>query len=111
MRLLMHKLNRNKNDATTNAHDITPDESGHFGVYGGRFVSETLIGPLEELENAYKKYIDDPEFNAEFKSDLKHFVGRPSPLYYAESWSEKLGGAKIYLKRCLLYTSPSPRDS
>ena len=95
----MHKLNRNKNDATTNAHDITPDESGHFGVYGGRFVSETLIGPLEELEDAYKKYIDDPEFNAEFKSDLKHFVGRPSPLYYAESWSEKLGGAKIYLKR------------
>ncbi len=76
-----------------------PDAGGHFGVYGGRFVSETLMGPLEELEQAYHKYVNDPDFIAEFQRDLKHFVGRPSPLYHAERWSEKLGGAQIYLKR------------
>ena len=76
-----------------------PDESGHFGRYGGRFVAETLMGPLEELELAYHKYARDPEFLAEFEHELKQYVGRPSPLYHAEHWSKKLGGAQIYLKR------------
>jgi tryptophan synthase beta chain len=76
-----------------------PDERGHFGPYGGRFVSETLMGPLEELEEAYKKYLNDPEFMAEYEYELKHYVGRPSPLYHAKRWSEELGGAQIYLKR------------
>ena len=76
-----------------------PDESGHFGRYGGRFVAETLMGPLEELELAYHNYARDPEFLAEFEHELKQYVGRPSPLYHAEHWSRKLGGARIYLKR------------
>ena len=76
-----------------------PDEHGHFGVYGGRFVAETLIEPLEELTRAYEKYIHDEEFLAEFDRDLKTFVGRPSPLYHAHRWSGKLAGAQIYLKR------------
>ncbi len=76
-----------------------PDERGHFGPYGGRFVAETLMGPLEELRLAYERYKDDADFIAEFDYDLKQFVGRPSPLYLAERWTEKLGGAKIYLKR------------
>lgn len=80
-------------------YPILPDASGHFGQYGGRFVSETLMGPLDELEEAYEKYIKDPDFIAEFKSELKDFVGRPSLFYFAERWSKKLGGAKIYLKR------------
>ncbi|MCY3752413.1 MAG: tryptophan synthase subunit beta [Gammaproteobacteria bacterium] len=76
-----------------------PDEHGHFGIYGGRFVAETLIEPLEELTRAYEKYIQDEDFLAEFDHDLKTFVGRPSPLYHARRWSDKLGGAQIYLKR------------
>ena len=76
-----------------------PDERGHFGPYGGRFVSETLMAAIEELTEAYESAIKDPEFLAEFDSDLQHYVGRPSPLYHAKSWSEKLGGAQIYLKR------------
>ena len=76
-----------------------PDEHGHFGIYGGRFVAETLIEPLDELTRAYKKYLHDEEFLAEFDRDLKTFVGRPSPLYHARRWSEKLGGARVYLKR------------
>ena len=76
-----------------------PDEHGHFGIYGGRFVAETLIEPLEELTRAYRKYIRDKDFLAEFDHDLKTFVGRPSPLYHARRWSEKLAGAQIYLKR------------
>jgi tryptophan synthase beta chain len=76
-----------------------PDEKGHFGPYGGLFVSETLMQPLEELKKAYEYYKQDPEFLAELNHDLKHFVGRPSPLYHAASWSERLGGAQIYLKR------------
>ena len=95
----MPKLDKNINTSTTDKFSCMPDENGHFGLFGGRFVSETLMGPLEELEQAYKKYKDDPEFNAEFISDLKHYVGRPSPLYHAERWSEQLGGAQIYLKR------------
>ena len=76
-----------------------PDASGHFGPYGGRFVAETLMLPLDELTAAYEKYLRDPEFLAELDSDLTHFVGRPSPLYYAERWSRQIGGARIYLKR------------
>ena len=73
--------------------------SGHFGHYGGRFVSETLMWPLEELEEAYLRYKNDADFIAEYERDLHHYVGRPSPLYLAEHWSEILGGAQIYLKR------------
>jgi tryptophan synthase beta chain len=76
-----------------------PDERGHFGPWGGRYVAETLMLPLEELTEAYNHYINDPEFLAELDADLADFVGRPSPLYLAERWSNKLGGARIYLKR------------
>ena len=76
-----------------------PDANGHFGPYGGRFVAETLMGPLEELRLAYQQYLKDPAFQAELDADLARFVGRPSPLYHAERWSRKLGGAQIYLKR------------
>jgi tryptophan synthase beta chain len=76
-----------------------PDERGHFGPYGGRFVAETLMHPLNELTEAYKKYLQDPEFLAELDADLAHFVGRPSPLYFAERLSRETGGARIYLKR------------
>ena len=76
-----------------------PDERGHFGPYGGRFVSETLIAALDELAEIYDKLSADPAFQAEFDKDLAHYVGRPSPLYLAERWTERLGGAQIYLKR------------
>lgn len=76
-----------------------PDKAGHFGAYGGRFVAETLMEPIYELEQAYEKLKNDPAFQAEFDRDLKYYVGRPSPLYLAERWTRKLGGAKIYLKR------------
>jgi len=76
-----------------------PDEAGHFGKYGGRFVAETLMGPLEELAEAYESFKTNPAFIEEFDQDLAHYVGRPSPLYYAERLTEELGGAKIYLKR------------
>ena len=79
--------------------DKLPDASGHFGVYGGRFVAETLIEPLEELTRAYRKYIDDEEFLAEFGRDLKTFVGRPSPLYHARRWGGQFTDARVYLKR------------
>lgn len=76
-----------------------PDASGHFGVYGGRFVAETLAAALDELDAAYARFRNDPDFIAELDHDLQHYVGRPSPLYYAERLSKTLGGAKIYLKR------------
>ncbi len=76
-----------------------PDAAGHFGPYGGRFVAETLMEPLQELEAAYHKYLNDDDFLAELDDDLRHYVGRPSPLYLARRWSEQVGGAKIYLKR------------
>jgi len=76
-----------------------PDARGHFGPYGGIFVAETLMPPIQELNAAYQRYIDDPEFIAELDADLKYYVGRPSPLYHAERWSRELGGAQIYLKR------------
>ena len=76
-----------------------PDARGHFGPYGGRFVAETLMQPLEELRLAWERYRDDPDFLAELDVDLRDFVGRPSPLYLASRWSDRLGGARIYLKR------------
>jgi tryptophan synthase beta chain len=76
-----------------------PDEHGHFGPYGGCFVAETLMQPLEELRQAYEHHLQDSAFLAELNNDLHHFVGRPSPLYHATRWSEQLGGAQIYLKR------------
>jgi tryptophan synthase beta chain len=76
-----------------------PDERGHFGPYGGTFVAETLIHALDELKAAYEHYRRDPVFVAEFKSELKHFVGRPSPVYHAARMSREIGGAQIYLKR------------
>jgi len=76
-----------------------PDERGHFGPYGGRFVAETLMHPLDELTAAYAKYLKDPGFQAELDADLAHFVGRPSPLYFAERLTRETGGARIFLKR------------
>jgi len=76
-----------------------PDARGHFGPYGGVFVSETLVHALDELRLAYEKYRKDPEFIREFEYELKHYVGRPSPVYHAKHWSDHLGGAQIYLKR------------
>ncbi|MET0026672.1 MAG: tryptophan synthase subunit beta [Candidatus Thiodiazotropha sp.] len=76
-----------------------PDERGHFGPYGGLFVSETLMKPLEELREAYQRYMQDEDFLRELDEDLKHYVGRPSPVYHAKRWSQELGGAQIYLKR------------
>ena len=80
-------------------YSAVPDARGHFGPYGGRFVSETLMDALDELERVYRKLSADPEFQAEFDRDLAHYVGRPSPLYFAEHLTDKVGGAKIYLKR------------
>ena len=79
-------------------HDL-PDERGHFGPYGGVFVAETLISALDDLKAHYARYRDDPEFITEFERELKHYVGRPSPVYHAQRWSEQLGGAQIWLKR------------
>ena len=76
-----------------------PDASGHFGPYGGSFVAETLSHALAELNEAYARYSQDPEFLEEFRYELAHFVGRPSPVYHARRWSELAGGAQIYLKR------------
>ena len=76
-----------------------PDEHGHFGRFGGSFVAETLVYALDELRAAYEQYKNDPEFLKEFHYELKHFVGRPSPVYHARRWSEELGGAQIWFKR------------
>src|ERR671913_1718823 len=76
-----------------------PDKKGHFGPYGGVFVAETLIHALDELREAYARYQNDPDFLAEFDYELKHYVGRPSPVYHAKRWSQHFGGAQVYLKR------------
>ena len=76
-----------------------PDEAGHFGPYGGKFVAETLMVPIKQLDEAHQKYAKDPDFLAELDKDLHYYVGRPSPIYHAERWSRELGGAQIYLKR------------
>ena len=76
-----------------------PDAGGHFGPYGGVFVAETLVQALDELKAAYSRYRNDPDFKAEFAYELKHYVGRPSPVYHARRWSERFGGAQVFLKR------------
>ena len=84
---------------TPNSYRTGPDEHGRYGIHGGRFVAETLMPLILELEQAYKDAKADPSFKAELDSFLEHYVGRPSPLYHAERLSEHLGGAKIYFKR------------
>jgi len=79
--------------------DNIPDAQGHFGVYGGRYVPETLMHPLQELENEYLRAREDPEFQRELGYYLKEFCGRPTPLYFAERLTRELGGAKLYLKK------------
>ena len=76
-----------------------PDEKGHFGIYGGRFIAETLMAPIEELTKVYEMFKNDPAFLAELDKDLADYVGRPSPVYFAKHWTAKIGGANIYLKR------------
>jgi len=76
-----------------------PDAGGHFGPYGGVFVAETLIDALDQLKATYARYQHDAEFRAEFEYELKHYVGRPSPVYHAKRWSQHFGGAQVYLKR------------
>src|SRR3979490_3070639 len=82
-----------------NSFRTGPDERGHFGIFGGRFVAETLMPLILELEQAYGAAKADPEFQREMDSHLAHYVGRPSPLYFAERLTQHLGGAKVYLKR------------
>ena len=89
----------NKPTPTPNSYRSGPDESGHFGAYGGRYVAETLMPLILELEAAYKAARADPGFQVELDGYLRDFVGRPSPLYYAERLTEHFGGAKIYFKR------------
>ena len=75
-----------------------PDDTGHFGIYGGRFASETLIPALDELKDAYHNIVPTQAFQDEYAYELKHFVGRPSPIYHAKRLSSENGGAQIYLK-------------
>lgn len=84
---------------SASASGSEPDEQGHFGIYGGSFIAETLMEPVAELQKAYQRYRLDNEFIAEFEWELKNFVGRPNPLYHARRFSEELGGAQIWLKR------------
>src|SRR5580692_9610860 len=90
---------RENGDMSTVAAENLPDAQGHFGPYGGRFVPETLMYPLQQLEEEYFRAQHDPEFQRELSYYLRHFVGRPTPLYFAERLTRELGGAKIYLKR------------
>src|SRR3954451_24999943 len=85
--------------SSLNTYRAGPDERGHFGIYGGRFVAETLMPLVLEVEEAYTAARKDPSFQQELDWYLEHYVGRPSPLYYADRLTKKLGGAKIYLKR------------
>src|SRR5690606_141220 len=82
-----------------NTLQAMPDADGHFGIFGGRYVAETLMPLILEVEKAYDEARQDPAFWAEFNGLMTHYVGRPSPLYYAERLTQHLGGAKIYFKR------------
>ena len=82
-----------------NTYRSGPDEHGHFGIFGGRYVAETLMPLILDVEKAYDEMKDDPEFREEFRSYLKHYVGRPTALFYAERLTKSLAGAKIYFKR------------
>ena len=86
-------------DVKESVFSTVPDENGRFGIYGGKFVAETLMSALAELEALYRKLSADEAFQAEIDRDLAHYVGRPSPLYEASRWSDRIGGARIYLKR------------
>jgi tryptophan synthase beta chain len=86
-------------DTQQNDFAAVPDAQGRFGPYGGKFVAETLMSALAELEEVYRELAADPEFQRELDDDLTHYVGRPSPLYEAKRWSDEIGGARIYLKR------------
>jgi tryptophan synthase beta chain len=86
-------------DVRETIFSTVPDEDGRFGVYGGKFVAETLMSALTELEDLYHQLSADPAFQREIDQDLAHYVGRPSPLYEASRWSDQVGGARIYLKR------------
>ena len=88
-----------KDKAAAPDYSAMPDENGHFGVYGGIFASETLMQALDELRDAYESVKTDKEFQRQFDEDLAQYVGRPSPLYFAERLTELAGGAQIYLKR------------
>jgi tryptophan synthase beta chain len=92
------QMNAKVKNSAMNATTM-PDNNGHFGIYGGRFVAETLMTPLEELEAAYAESKNDPAFQKEFDDDLAHYVGRPSPLYHAQRLTKLWGGAQVYLKR------------
>lgn len=87
------------NDAVKTPFASVPDKAGRFGIYGGRFVAETLMSALDDLEALYNRLKDDPDFQRELDEDLAHYVGRPSPLYEARRLSEQVGGARIWLKR------------
>ena len=86
-------------NALPNSYRTGPDDSGHFGIFGGRFVAETLMPLILEVEKAYNAAKADPKFHAQLADLNTHYAGRPSPLYFAERLTEKLAGAKIYLKR------------
>ena len=79
--------------------DVNPDAGGHWGPYGGRYVPETLMAPLEELTEAFDAARDDAEFQSEFDSLLRDYSGRPTPLFFARRLTERAGGARVYLKR------------
>ncbi|MEE4144088.1 MAG: tryptophan synthase subunit beta, partial [Halieaceae bacterium] len=86
-------------DVKSSVFDAVPDADGRFGLYGGKFVAETLMSALAELEAVYRKLSVDPAFQQELDEDLAQYVGRPSPLYEAKRWSASIGGARIFLKR------------
>ena len=88
-----------KEKLTIDDYMSMPDDKGHFGVYGGVFASETLMQALDELRDAYEKIKTDKVFQAKFDDDLAQYVGRPSPLYFAERLTQQVGGAQIFLKR------------
>ena len=94
-----NEMNIKKMNNTIEDYNAFPDASGHFGIYGGSFVAETLMAPLAELTEAYDRYRVDPQFIAELKHDYQHYVGRPSPIYEALRLSQHVGGARIFLKR------------
>ena len=87
------------NEIKQNSFKTMPDENGRFGIHGGRFVAETLMPLILQVESAYNEVKTDPDFNAELLYYQKHYVGRPSPLYFAEHLTKQYGGAKLYLKR------------
>src|SRR6202035_5850722 len=96
---VVRRIDGSMNPALPNSHRSGPDERGHFGIFGGRYVAETLMPLILDLEKAYAETKADPAFQKEMNGYLRDYVGRPSPLYFAERLTEHLGGAKIYLKR------------